>query len=196
MSLSHYCRSRLSKAALVIVATLLLVSSLSSNADQNDPKLDELFTRLREATNPRVAKRAEHEIWAIWHETPDDTSLEIMRNARTALDSADFDLAISLLDKLVEYTPDFAEAWNQRAIVLYFTEDYSGSLRDIEQTLKLEPRHFGAMSGRGQVYLRLDELELALQAFESALDRNPWMDNIRGKMQMIRARINSRQKPI
>ena len=196
MSLSHYRQSRSSKAALVIVATLLLMLSLSSNADQNDPKLDELFTQLREATNPRVAKRAEREIWAIWHETPDDTSLEIMRNARTALDSADFDLAISLLDKLVEYTPDFAEAWNQRAIVLYFTEDYSGSLRDIEQTLKLEPRHFGAMSGRGRVYLHLDELELALQAFESALDRNPWMDNIRAQMQMIRARINSRQKPI
>ena len=194
--MGHYCQSRSGKAALVIVATLFLVSSLSSNADQNDPKLDELFTQLREATNPRVAKWAEREIWAIWHETPDDTSLEIMRNARTALDSADFDLAISLLDKLVEYTPDFAEAWNQRAIVLYFTEDYSGSLRDIEQALKLEPRHFGAMSGRGQVYLRLDELELALQAFKSALDRNPWMDNIRGQMQMIRARINSRQKPI
>ena len=194
--MGHYCQSRSGKAALVIVATLLLVSSLGGNADQNNPKLDELFTQLREATNPRVAKWAEREIWTIWHETPDDTSLEIMRNARTALDSADFDLAISLLDKLVEYTPDFAEAWNQRAIVLYFTEDYSGSLRDIEQTLKLEPRHFGAMSGRGQVYLRLDELELALQAFKSALDRNPWMDNIRGQIQMIRARINSRQKPI
>jgi len=196
VTMGHYCQSRSGKAALVIVATLLLVSSLGSNADQNNPKLDELFTQLREATNPRVAKWAEREIWTIWHETPDDTSLEIMRNARTALDNADFDLAISLLDKLVEYTPDFAEAWNQRAIVLYFTEDYSGSLRDIEQTLKLEPRHFGAMSGRGRVYLHLDELELALQAFESALDRNPWMDNIRGQMQMIRARINSRQKPI
>ena len=148
MTTDHYCQSRSGKAALVIVATLLLVSSLGSNADQNNPKLDELFTQLREATNPRVAKWAEREIWAIWHETPDDTSLEIMRNARTALDSADFDLAISLLDKLVEYTPDFAEAWNQRAIVLYFTEDYSGSLRDIEQALKLEAAHQRVAAGR------------------------------------------------
>ncbi len=196
MNLSHFYQSSARKASFVIVTALLIVLSPSSHADQSDPKLNELFVQLREATNPRVAKRAEREIWAIWHQTPDDTALEIMRNARTALDSADFDSAISLLDKLVEYAPDFAEAWNQRAIVLYFAEDYGGSLRDIEQTLRLEPRHFGAMSGRGQVYLHLDELELALQAFESALDRNPWMDNIRGQMRMIRARINSRQKPI
>ncbi len=196
MNLSFFCQSRSSTTLIVIISVVLLSLSPLSEADQTDPKLDELFVQLREATNPRIAKRTEREIWSIWHETPDDTALEIMRNARTALDSGDFDSAISLLDKLVEYAPDFAEAWNQRAIVLYFAEDYSGSLRDIEETLKLEPRHFGAMSGRGQVYLHLDELELALQAFESALDRNPWMDNIRGQMQMIRARINSRQKPI
>jgi tetratricopeptide (TPR) repeat protein len=194
LNFSHQLRT--SKASLFMTAALLLVLSASAQADQFDPKLDELFVQLHEANNPRIAKRAEREIWAIWHQTPDDTALEIMRGARTALDGRDFDVAISLLDKLVEYAPDFAEAWNQRAIVLYFAEDYSGSLRDIEQTLALEPRHFGAMAGRGQVYLRLDELELALQAFESALDRNPWMDNISGQMDMIRARINARQKSI
>ena len=110
--------------------------------------------------------------------------------------AASIDSAVTLLDDLVDYAPDFAEAWNQRAIVLYLAEDYTGSLRDIEQTLALEPRHFGALSGRGQVYLRLDEPELALQAFESALDHNPWMANIRGQMEMIRAYLNGRQKPI
>ena len=110
----------------------------------------------------------------------------MMRHARAAIRQRDFESAIRLLDKLVAHAPDFAEAWNQRAIVLYFAADYAGSLRDIEQTLALEPRHFGAMAGRGQVYLNLNELDLALQAFEAALEWNPWMANIRGQIYMIR----------
>jgi tetratricopeptide (TPR) repeat protein len=158
--------------------------------------LDELFVQLRAATNPIVAKQVGREIWAIWQQAPNDTAVQIMRNARSALDNRDFNSAIRFLDQLVTFAPEFAEAWNQRAIVLYFAEDYSGSLRDIEQTLALEPRHFGAMAGRGQVYLQLNELEFALQAFESALDLNPWVGDIRGHVHAIRARMSARQKPI
>ena len=182
--------------SIFIAATVALAFGDTCQADQSDPRLGELFMELREASNPAVAQRAESEIWAIWHETPDEKSMAIMRNARMALDNSDFGSAISLLDRLVDYSPDFAEAWNQRAIVLYLAEDYAGSLRDIEQTLALEPRHFGALSGRGQVYLRLDEPELALRAFESALDRNPWMANIRSQVEMTKAYLNARQKPI
>ena len=140
--------------------------------------------------------RTESEIWAIWQHPPNDTALQMMRYARDALDKRDFESAIKLLDKLVAYAPDFAEAWNQRAIVQYFAADYAASLRDIEQTLALEPRHFGAMAGRGQVYLSLNELELALQAFEAALEWNPWMANVRGQIYMIRERLSVRPKPI
>lgn len=184
------------KTSLCITAALLLTLCSNGQTDQSDPKLDGLFAQLREATNPMLAKRTEREIWTIWHKTPDDAALDIMHGARAALDGRDFKSAIGLLDKLVAYAPDFAEAWNQRAIVRYFAEDYSGSLRDIEQTLALEPRHFGAIAGRGRIYLHLNELELALKAFESALELNPWMDNIRSYMYMIRERINARPKPI
>jgi len=183
---------------LAIASSLIALCLATTHvlADQSDPRLDRLFIELQDAGNPVIAKRAEAEIWTIWHDTPDQRSLEIMRNARRALDSGKFPDAIELLNELVEYAPGYAEAWNQRAIVLYIAEDYAGSLRDIEQALALEPRHFGALSGRGQVYLQLQEWELALQSFELALNRNPWMDNIRGQMEMIKARINSRPKPI
>lgn len=168
----------------------------AGHADQSDPRLAPLFAQLQEATNPVVAKRAEQEIWSIWHETPDGESMEIMRGARAALDAGDFPTAMRMLDALVAHVPDYAEAWNQRAIVLFLAEDFAGSLRDIERVLELEPRHFGALSGRGQIYLHMEELELALESFEAALERNPWMDNVRGQMDMIRALLNARQRPI
>jgi len=190
----HYALTARYPGIAIFVA--LLVTLAPAAADQSDLRLDGLFTQLHDARNPAVAKRAEREIWAIWHETPDGKSLEIMRAARRALDAGDFGTAVNQLDALVAYAPDFAEAWNQRAIVLYLAEDYSGALRDIERTLALEPRHFGALSGRGQVFLQLDELEMALESFELALDRNPWMDNVRTQMEMIRAQLNARPKPI
>jgi tetratricopeptide (TPR) repeat protein len=185
--------------AISAVACLLifqLVDFADARADQLDPRLDALFMQLQNASDPSVAKRAEQEIWTIWHETPDSRSMEIMITAREALDMNDVATAIGLLDDLVAHAPDFAEAWNQRAIVLYLADDFAGSLRDIDRTLALEPRHFGALSGRGQIFLRLDEYELALSAFQAALDQNPWMDNIRNQMEMIRALLNERQKPI
>lgn len=188
--------ARRPKRSFFAAATLLLVVSAGSGANQSSPRLIELFGQLQGATDPAAAGSAQSEIWAIWHETPDEKSLEIMRRARSALESNDYDSAIEALNKLVDYTPGFAEAWNQRAIVLYITEDYAGSLRDIQQALTLEPRHFGALSGRGQVYMRLDEPQLALEAFESALHLNPWLANIRTQMEMIRAYLSSRQRPI
>lgn len=192
----HQSRRKYSPYVKGLCLALFVVCAADSIADQDDPRLIPLFEQLQNADNPNVAKKTETEIWAIWHETPDDKSMEIMRNARASLDGRDFESAIESLNELVVYKPDFAEAWNQRAIVLFIAEDYDGSLRDIEQTLALEPRHFGALSGRGQIYLHLDEPELALQAFEAALDRNPWMADIRGQVEMVRAYINSKQKPI
>ncbi|MDA0822968.1 MAG: tetratricopeptide repeat protein [Proteobacteria bacterium] len=178
------------------IALMIAIGATNCHADQTDERLGTLFIDLQETTDRRVAKLAESEIWAIWHESPDKKSSEIMRNARRALDENDFDSAIAIINALVEHAPEFAEAWNQRAIVLYLAGDFPGALRDIEQTLMLEPRHFGALSGRAQVYLQLDEPELALEAFESALERNPWMDNIREQIAMVRAYMKSKQKPI
>lgn len=196
MQLNRFSRTlrRYLGAALVLMA--VIVVGTNANADQSDPRLDGLFDQLQDADYPAQAKRAEREIWTIWHETPDEQALEIMRAARTALDAGEISNSIALLDRLIKHAPDYAEAWNQRAIVRYLANDFDGSLHDIEQTLSLEPRHFGALSGRGQVYLQLEDHGRALEAFESALERNPWMDNIKGQTQMLRAILNAKPKSI
>ena len=185
-----------SRYDIALVLLIGCVVSLGAAADQNDPRLEPLFAKLQQTDNARNAKEAERDIWSIWHETPDDHSLDVMQRARQALDADDFPTAVALLDELVAHAPNYAEAWNQRAIVLYIAEDFTGALRDIERTLTLEPRHFGALSGRGRIYMQLDEPEQALEAFAAALQINPWMDNIDSQIQIIRAYLNSKQKPI
>ena len=83
--------------------------------------------------------------------------------------------ATRIFSKIVEIDPDFAEAWNKRATLLYLTGDLAGSVRDIERTLSLEPRHFGALSGLGLIYEQIESADGAIKAFTAALEINPHM---------------------
>ena len=162
-------------------------------ADQSDPKLDVLFGQLQQAPNPAIASRIELQIWQAWREPPDERSSELLYKAREAYENMDHRKAIAYLDELVAKAPGFAEGWNQRAIASFLTQDYRGSLEDIEKTLGLEPRHFGALSGRGQCYIHLDRPALAIEAFEAALAIHPWLPNIRQQIETLKAYLNSRQ---
>src|ERR671938_247070 len=108
---------------------------------QGDPRLDGLFVRLKAATT----------------------------QAEAAIDRRDYLDALDALDTLVRKAPDFAEAWNKRATVRYLIRDYRGSVLDIERTLALEPRHFGALSGLGLIYLAVDDPRAAARSFAAAL---------------------------
>ena len=79
------------------------------------------------------------------------------------------DRAENVFTKLIEVNPDFTEAWNKRATLRFMAWDFEGSLKDVEKVLTLEPRHFGALSGLGMIYLRLGEPENALKAYEDLL---------------------------
>ena len=63
--------------------------------------------------------------------------------------------AYVLFTKIIATEPDWSEAWNKRATVLYLMKKYQSSLDDIKVTLALEPRHFGALSGQALNYIEL-----------------------------------------
>ena len=98
-----------------------------------------------------------------------------MQRATASIEAQQYPLALSLLDKLVAWEPDWAEAWNQRATVKFIIGDLDGAMADINQVLKLEPRHFGALSGRVLIYLQQGKRDLALMDMIKALAIDPWL---------------------
>ncbi len=98
----------------------------------------------------------------------------------------DLPAALQAFDQLVTVAPDFAEGWNKRATVHYLMGNFDLSLDDIATTVSLEPRHFGALSGRGLVYFNLNELGRALDAFDAALALYPTMAGPRINAEAIR----------
>lgn len=182
------------KRLVVAMFSLVAVGAVPPTlADQTDPALDGHFSRLRAATNDATALEAERAITRLWHRGTDQELTSGLNKARKLIETWAFEEAMTLLDELVERAPRFAEAWNQRATLHYIQRRYDQSLADVERTLKLEPRHFGALAGRGEIHLRLGELAKALSAFEEALAIHPRLPALRGRVEALRAMVAARE---
>lgn len=144
----------------------------------NEEKLDNLFQQLQKQANPLAAKQIAKDIWQQWQNNSNPTVNLLAKWARDATDTGNYITALDLLDQVIILDPKFAEGWNQRATIHFLREDYAKSIADIEQTLKLEPRHFGALSGLGSIQQTLGKEKDALQSWYQALRIYPAMTNI------------------
>jgi tetratricopeptide (TPR) repeat protein len=140
--------------------------------------IDFLFEALKAAPDAETAKLVENRIWALWLVSGSDTADLLMSRVKQAADEKDTDLAIRLLDAIVDLKPDYAEGWNRRATMYFTKKDYGRALADIAQALAREPRHFGALTGLGMILQEMGEDKRALDAFRRALELDPHLQKI------------------
>ncbi len=179
---------------LFVVLTVIVLVAAGAGADQNDPRLERLFSELAAAGSAQDAARIETRIWAIWLEPPPGPDIaEAMQRGLRSMALGEGVEAVRAFDRVVALAPDYAEGWNKRATVRYMLGDLEGSIRDISRTLALEPRHFGALAGLGLCRLALDEPAKALAAFDAALRINP---NLREREQIEALREQVEGKPL
>ena len=81
------------------------------------------------------------------------------------------------LSDVIKLDPEWAEAWNKRATVLYLMGDYQASQNDIDKVLILEKRHFGALAGQGLVNIKLENFEKAIESYKKAQEIYPAMQS-------------------
>jgi tetratricopeptide (TPR) repeat protein len=125
--------------------------------------------------DPLVRQLASDALWAVWFRgDTDDNNRELQRLTRLR-DNAK---ALTGLDALIKRAPNFAEAYNQRAVRYFQMKEYEMSAADCDKVLQLNPYHFGAQSGLGQCYMNLRKPKAALKAFREAFRLNPNLDGI------------------
>jgi len=182
-----------SKIIMFLATAMLLLAYAPANADQTDPKLDTLFAALQTSLSNANAASLEREIWAIWTRYPDDQAINRqMDRAIKMMNAGRLDDAEAMFSAIILRKPAFAEAWNKRATVRFFRGDDAGSANDILQVIKLEPRHFGALSGLGMIKVREGDLQGALQAYRAAQRINPFLPNIEVIIDKLGQRLNGR----
>jgi tetratricopeptide (TPR) repeat protein len=121
---------------------------------------------------------AEDALWTVWGRSGDARVDELFRRGVSEMNTERFRDSIATFTKVIEIKPDFAEGWNKRATAYYLAGDYRRSLADCDEVIKRNPQHFGALSGYGQIYLRLDRPDKALEYFRRALAVNPNLDGV------------------
>jgi tetratricopeptide (TPR) repeat protein len=154
--------------------------------------LDRLFEALKVAPDDESAKFVENRIWAIWLSSPSDTANLLMGRAKTASDGKDFELAIKLLNAVIELRPDFVEAWNRRATIYFNQKDFGSAMADIQEVLVREPRHFGALSGLGIILQELGDDKRALEVLRRAQAIHPRLERIPDLIKKLADKIDGR----
>ena len=144
-------------------------------ADERNNQLDKLFKELKK-DNSTLTFEIEQKIWKIWSTHPKKNELTLMLSEGSTLVKNDkLNEAVNIFTKVIELDPNWAEAWNKRATVLYLLGEFQKSQEDIDEVLKLEERHFGALAGQGLVNIQLKNYEKAIMSYEKAQKIYPTM---------------------
>ncbi len=149
--------------------------------------LDTLFAKLQTATDPMAIQAIESAIWEQWTLVPDSAQRELMLRGIVEMRQQNLQSAMTTFTQLIETAPHLSEAWNKRATVHWLLGNFTASLNDICETLKLEPRHFGADSGLGMIRAEMSEPARAVAAFELARKHNPHIAGLDAEIARLKA---------
>ena len=166
------CRIRLLGPVLAMLALFPVAVPAQQGGDEG---YEALLAALANAGTPAEAQAIVPRIWDVWLTAPDDAAQEVLEEALSRRSAYDYAGALKHLNILVESYPNYAEGWNQRATVRFLVGDYEGALADVEEVLKHEPRHFGALAGRGMIYFQQGRLPLAQLSVRNALRVHPFL---------------------
>ena len=175
---------------ILIVSISLLFASKIALADQNDPRLNNLFKKLNETENQDEIRDLISDIWNIWYEVDDPKVIEYFEKGIQAMRIRNYPLAVRFFNNLIEKDPNFAEAWNKRATVYFMMGDFDKSMQDIIKTLELEPRHFGALDGMGLIFIHQGQYQQAIDVYDKMLEIFPFSIKTMEKKESIKSIIS------
>ena len=168
---------------LPVMRTLVFITSLAVQPALADcpaaPNIidaeSDIFARIQSAETEMAARVLSNGLWELWTMAPDEPAQALLDrgiNARAAYSFVD---ATDAFDRLVDYCPDYAEGYNQRAFVAFLRQDFEAALTDLDRAIALSPRHVGALSGKALSLMGLGRNDEAQVVLREAVGLNPWL---------------------
>ena len=170
---------------LVRTLFVFLLFSCSLKADQNDARLEDLFKILFKTESDVQINEVTSSIWDIWHETNDPLIEADFYRGLESMRTGDLMMAVAFFTRVINKNRNFAEGWNKRETVYYMLGKFDASMMDIHETLKLEPRHFGAMDGMGLIFIHLEQFDKAIDIYDQMLKIFPNNSSTKQKKEML-----------
>ena len=166
------------KLVQFIILSLLVFSNVGAEKKNNE--LNKLFKLLKNSENTKAIE-IENKIWKIWTTHPSEDRrgyrlTELLAQGSLLINQRKLNKAYGLFSRIILEDPKWAEAWNKRATVLYMMGNYEQSQNDINEVLKIEKRHFGALSGQGLVQIELKNYDKAIESYKEVQKLYPSME--------------------
>ena len=177
-----------------IVSFLVFSIILSVNviAGERDSKLNNLFDQLKD-NDALATSKVEMKIWTIWSTHPSKENLTILlAEGSTLVNLKKYNEAYKVFSKVISLDPNWPESWNKRATLLYLMGRYKDSQNDIDEVLKLEKRHFGALAGQGLVSIKLEDYEKAISSYKKVEKIYPSLRSPKIMIRQIKELIKSK----
>ena len=175
------------RSCLAALLGLMLGLNVMAQNAGSGTVLDTLFAKLQTATDPVAIQTLEAAIWEQWTMVPDQQQRATMMRGIAEMQQQQLKASVETFTRLIEVAPELSEAWNKRATAYWLLGNFPASLADICETIKREPRHFGAYSGLGMIRAEMDENARAVAAFELARKWNPHIVGIDGEIERLKA---------
>jgi tetratricopeptide (TPR) repeat protein len=175
------------RACLAAVAGLILSASVHAQNNGSSTMLDTLFAKLQTATDPSAIQSLEAAIWEQWTMVPGDAERQLMMRGIAEMEQQELQSALVTFTRLIDQAPELSEAWNKRATVQWLLGNFTASIADICETIKREPRHFGAYSGLGMIRAQMNEPGRAVAAFQLAKKYNPHIAGLDAEIERLKA---------
>jgi len=175
------------RTCLAALLGLMLGANVLAQSSGSTTMLDTLFAKLQTATDPIAVQSLEAAIWEQWIMVPDGERRALMMRGIAEMQQRQLKESVDTFSKLIEIAPDLSEAWNKRATAYWLLGNFPASLNDICETVKREPRHFGAYSGLGMIRAEMGEYPRAVAAFELARKHNPHIIGIDDEIDRLKA---------
>ncbi len=167
---------------------------IHSDKSHSSEMLNNLFGILKKTRSEEEAVAVEDMIWEIWMEGGSDETNTMMKRGCRFLQNENYDSAIRVFTRMIRRTPTYAEAWNKRATSYYLRGDFKRSIDDIQHTLTLETRHFGALSGMASIYLVIGDHWGALRVLNQLYAIRPNQPGLSEQISDLHLQINLQRK--
>ncbi len=106
-------------------------------------------------------------------EAKEARSIAHMNRGIVYYDTERYDLAIADFNAVLSLDPEYAPAFNRRAMTYRYKPDPDRALSDFNRAIALDPRNANYALNRGNVYLDLGQYEHAIADYDRALGLNP-----------------------
>ena len=157
------------KIFLYVFLFLIFCGNVIGDSRDREVELNQLFDQLKKNKDSSMSLEIEMKIWNIWSIHPtQETLTDSLAIGSDLMSKGELEAAYKIFSKIIKTSPDWPEGWNKRATVLYLMGKYENSLSDINEVLKRENRHFGALSGQALVQIKLKNYEKAIDSYKAA----------------------------